>query len=79
MLSRKKEFIKVEKIQFFPVLVVLWLEFHVKWIILALTLTKSLCLVLVRPVEILLKLQLHGNSFIKRAAVFDSYKYTSQK
>ena len=37
--------------------------------ILALTFTKSLCLVLLRPDETLLMLWLYGNSFIKRAAL----------
>ena len=51
MLNRKKDFIKIDSSIIFPVLVVLWSDFQYKLMILALTFTKFLCLVLLRPAE----------------------------
>ena len=54
-------------------------RFLLKLMILALTFTKSLCQVLLRPVKASLTLWLYGNCFAKKAALFGSHRHTSQK
>ena len=72
MLSTKKDFIKINEFQVFPVLVD-------ETDVLALTCTKSPCLVLLRPSETSLMLCLYGNGFMKRAFLFGFCRHTSQK
>ena len=67
MLSREKRLYKIDHFQVFPV----------SGEILALTSTKSFCLVLLNPAEI--SLMLYGNDFIKRPALFGSCRQASQK
>ena len=76
MLNRKRYFIKVDDFQGFPVLVVLWLDFQQRLMVLALTFTKSLCLLLLRPAEVSLMLQLYENGSIKRPALADIIQFT---
>ena len=58
--------------------VVLWLDYQQEFIIFALTFTRYLCLVLLRPAKTSLMLWLDGNDFIQRAALSGSCKVTKK-
>ena len=68
MLSRTKDFIKINDFQVSTVSVVLWLDVQLKLIILALTFSKSICVIWLRSAETSLMLWLYGKDSIKRAA-----------
>ena len=75
MLSSTKDFIKISNFLVLLVPVVVpWLDFLKKLMCSSLTSPKSLCLVLLRPAETSLMLQLYENGFSKRAAYFGSCK-----
>ena len=75
---RTKDFIIIDDFQVFSSFSGTLVRFSIKIEVLALTDTKSLCLVLLRPVEISLMLWLYRNGFIKRAALFCSCRHLSQ-
>ena len=68
MLNRGKDLKEIGDYHVSPVLVVKWLDYIYKFMILASAFTKS--------AETSLMLWLYGNDFIKRAAVFGSGRHT---
>ena len=54
MLAKKNVFVKIDDFQVFAVLLVNWLDFEQKYFTIALTLTKSPCLILLKPDKTLL-------------------------
>ena len=78
MLNRKR-FYKSQRFLGFSTFSDTLVTFLNESMILALTFTKSLCLVLFRPAETSLMLWLYGNRFIKRAALRSESNEMSEK
>ena len=62
MLSRKKDFIRMDDFKDFLVLVILWSDFQHQLMILDLNFIKSLCLVLLTPAGTSLKSRQDNNN-----------------